>query len=348
MIFTNLKDVSDVAEFIKYNATALQATERDGFGYTIQGSSGLFGERTESSKFISDYFVDEKLPKAPWTISSSNTFGTLTDILTGAGMFHGRISTNNRSLINTHPLQKHGWTLIHNGVVTDHGPKYTMITDNDTEHVLERLATGGIEAVAKNLSGYYAVGAIDPKGNLHIFKDNIASLYSAWVIDLKSWMFATTEDLIVEFCENFEYEHGPIEKVKDDTYLVFKANKLKSQSKFNSRGYDKHSAGLATKSLGREIDIGSEGVISMTGNFDNGVKQRVKQKTDLEYFFEEVNFADESYTILDYWERPIPLDDFKLLADEDKLACTIIRPDGTIVDSNDYFSDKLHDYQRRA
>jgi len=176
-IMTNFAKVKKTDRAINTIMKALAVYERDGAGYSILGEKGPFGERAlNTSDFKARFDAIEN--NAPFTIPMYNRFGTKTKACGGA-IFHGRTSTNDKTLLNTHPINKHGWSLIHNGVVTDHGPKYQMITTNDTEHVLENLVRGGIAEVAKNLTGYYAIGALDPNGNLHVAKDSTANLFAA-------------------------------------------------------------------------------------------------------------------------------------------------------------------------
>ena len=178
-------------KLINTAAKLLSEYEKHGFGYVAQGERGVFGERSLSpSTFKTSFDVSDF--EAPFVENKSNTFGVKTKF-SGSVLFHGRTSTNDISLINTHPINKRGWSLIHNGVVSNHGPKYEMTTTNDTEHLVEYLSTVGVSGIEQHLSGYYAIAAIAPDGITHILRDDTATLFVARVDSIDSYIIATTE-----------------------------------------------------------------------------------------------------------------------------------------------------------
>lgn len=246
IIIPNASKILEIEKFSRYCADILSGMP-DGFGYAAQGKKGVFGAR---SLFPELYARVSNVPE--YCVPVEHSFGEKSEIV-GAAMFHGRMSTNVRDIANTHPISRDKWHLIHNGVVTDHGDKYKMLTSNDSEHVLKHLQTGGIDAVSANLTGYYAAGAFDDNGRLHVFRDSIAQLFYAYSKVLDSPVFATTQDLIHDIGDWFKESLTPIQ-VKDNTYLVFQQGKLVEQREFVSRGYDKYAASLAGKSLGYAID----------------------------------------------------------------------------------------------
>lgn len=347
VIFTNFRKVNDNKEVINYIANKLLETETDGFGYTIQGKKGAYGEKYIGKNVDFEVSIGINKPKTefyslPFLEKNREVFGVPSKS-NGGALFHGRISTNKSGLKNTHPINKHGWSLIHNGVVTDHGPKYTMITDNDTEHVLERLATGGIDALTEHLTGYYAVGAFDPKGNLHIVRDNIAWLYCAKIEELDTYLFATTAKLIEGICETFGYERSTIELVKADSYMVFNTTgDLKSFKKIETRGYGHKESSLMSKSLSYMGDD-----MPFKEHYDNITDMTIndldmQQMADYEAYRLEVdNCIDDTYQVLDYSQRRIKIDVFKKLDQTSQDECTIIRPDGTLLTYEDYHTDRL-------
>jgi hypothetical protein len=300
------------------------ASERDGFGYAIQGIKGVFGERT-----LSRYWATNRPPKLPFLENSeSETFGDIKQHWNGPALFHGRTSTNHKSLINTHPIQKRGWSLIHNGVVTNHGPDYKMNTTNDTEHLLEYLSTTGIKGIEDHLSGYYAIAAIDPKGRLHLARDSKAWLYSAYIPVIESHVFATTQALIEELCEELEWTHEPIYKVQDNVYIIMNGNKVQKQETIKPRGFSLVESQFANRSLSYQT----------TGREYLGDYQSHQDRVP---FLQECAEIDSSYTITDDCGVPIELNEFHKLDDISKMNCVITRPDGTIVDPDDYYTDKL-------
>ena len=218
--FSNFSKVKKKLETIEFIGQTLLDTERDGFGYAIWNNniSQSFGERTSDKTFRSG--VREN-PRVNFDFcvkpeTNQNMFGEFDLTNVGAAIFHGRISTNNKNLLNTHPMVRDGWALVHNGVVTDHGEKYDTITTNDSEHVLKRYQDGTFE---QNLTGYYAFLALDDEGKLHVCRDRIAQLYSAWVDQLDSYVFSTTEFNISKVCKALGVEHSNPLKLKDDVLI---------------------------------------------------------------------------------------------------------------------------------
>lgn len=226
LMFTNFSKVRKQRSVVEYIAEELLRTESDGFGYAIQGEKGIYGERLSNEpNFKSRVYRNKKFishDSVPFVESTQEKFGIHKDNkAAGPAIFHGRTSTNSLGLKNTHPIQKNGWSLIHNGVVSNHGPEYKQRTDNDTEHLVHYMSTTGVKGIEDHITGYYAIGAISPSGDLHIVKDSTAWLYCAYVDGIDSWVFATTSDLIDDLCEKFDFKSTYAERVKDNTYLVF-------------------------------------------------------------------------------------------------------------------------------
>ena len=346
-IMTNMNKVEDLPVTINTIAEFITETERDGFGYAISSPEGIFGERTTETKDFRTNF-QKLIPEVPFIKPIGyNRFGNWSEVA-NAGIFHGRTSTNHKTLINTHPIMKNDWTLIHNGVVTNHGPKYQMMTSNDTEHLVHYISTLGVKGIEQYLSGYYAIAAFDPIKQLHIMRDDMATLFFAKLPDLDSFVFATTKDLIMDVCEELQWEYSVICEVKDNTYLIYADNTLVHSQSIKPKGFGYTESKHASKSLGREI----EG----TGKSKKKMKFRKldENSTDIlndtlytedeQMFLDEVNnCADSSYTFLDYHKEQMSYEEFMSLEDNEKLYCTVIRSDGTIVDCSDYDSERLWD-----
>lgn len=334
MAFTNLTKIEDLNELVDIVAPLIARHDSDGFGWAALGENGVFGEKMLGGieMYKSRLGMQDNIVQGPYIETSHEYIGSQSKLI-GAGIFHGRFSTNHVSLVNTHPLQKSGWTLIHNGVVTDHGPKYKMKTSNDTEHVLHRLVTEGIKGVSRRLTGYYAVAALDPKGLLHIIRDAIAPLVVAYIADIDSKVFATNALLIEELCEAMEWTCGPMEKVKDNVHLTFNGNNLVECVSFKSRGHSALEAKHASKSLGYEIQ----------GLLDDSEERvaTVASKDDYEKFFEEVDLMDSSYEIFDDNDHMLQVWEFRKLSQEEQLNCLIIRPDGTVMTPYNYDNPRL-------
>lgn len=340
MVLTNMAKVKSVPKLVNAISRAID-DERDGFGYAIQTAAGLYGERTLKPDGFR-YSMKRPIMNLPFLTKSYERFGQESKP-NGAGIFHGRTSTNDASLLNTHPLQKHGWSLIHNGVVTDHGPKYVMRTTNDTEHVLERLATGGINAVAEHLTGYYAIAAFDPQGQLHMFRDNRAPLYFGHVESIDSYIVATTEESISDVCKVMEWKVSIIEMLADNHYLIWHGNEIVSQSTFKPRGATAVENKYADLSLRETPGI---------GGYDYGHHWNSKEKDfDMSQytqgeilFLEEIaTSVDTSYRVMNYRGDSVEIEEFINMEPDEQLTCTFVRPDGTFGDSCNYSTETLYE-----
>lgn len=318
LLLTNAEKLKNKITAVHTIAEELLATQRDGFGYAIHGKKGIFGERTNQSEFKT------RLRQSPKSILNDsfiepthNIFGT-PDLWTGGAMFHGRTSTNSTDLTNAHPLQKNNWTLIHNGVVNNRGPSYTKMTSNDTEHILHWLSTEGMASVEKYISGYYACAAFDPQGNLHVFKDGNATLHVAKNLTLGCLIFGTTAQLIENISERCHWKIGPIEKVKSNIHLIFNpAGDLIHTATIKPLGYTTLESDFSARSLGYKL------------------------VSDLNQWRSEVKHADASYKFYDWNAREMTHEEFKMLDEVTKLDCTVVRSDGTVVDAEDYYKEKL-------
>jgi Glutamine amidotransferase domain len=333
VVFTNFSKVKDQDKATEAIGNILLKIERDGFGYAIQGSKGAYGERVACSSGFSSRFgvSSSKIVRLPIVEPRYNSFGEKTRA-TGPAIFHGRTSTNSKALVNVHPMQADGWNLIHNGVVTDHGPKYIKATQNDSEDVLHRLKQG-IGEVEKHLSGYYAFAAIDPHGRLHLCRDTEATLYIAWIDSLDSYLITTTESLLESTCKALKVRPGPIEKVADNSYAIFELNNVAYSQWIKPRGYGREEAGLASLSLGRELQtssawdlIGSE----ESYRFNDSTMTDLEQ-VDIEALITEMESLDDSYTIQTEDGLIIASEDYYRLDPISQDACTITREDGSIL-----------------
>lgn len=329
LVLTNTEKLKNQTDVIESIAGHLQKDHTDGFGYAIQGENGVYGERTIADAFSSRLESKSKLEVTlPIIVPEYNKIGAMPSKPIGGALFHGRTSTNDHGLPNTHPIQKHGWTLIHNGVVNNHGPTYEQVTTNDTEHLIEYLGTVGMQGIEQNITGYYAIGALDNVGNLHVIKDSTAQLCVAHNETLACLVFGTTEKLIKDVAKSCKWTIGPVEKVRDDIHMIFdKSGVLISVNEINPRGFGREESRLADRSLGFKVYA--------TDDFS---------KEDLEYYNEwknETDFVDAGYTFRDWNGRPMDYKEFMACDEVTKLDCTVIRPDGTIVDAEDYFAERL-------
>lgn len=328
IVLTNMTKIKNLNKTINTISASLAKRERDGIGYAIQGLSGVFGERSLNPSSFKTDFKSEILD-LPFLSNDYNRIGKPSKIV-GAGIFHGRTSTNDKTLINTHPISKRDWTLIHNGVVSNHGPDYKMQTTNDTEHCLEYLSTVGVSGIETHLTGYYAIAAFSPDNRLHLIRDNIATLFWGYIKSIDSYLIGTTKDLILEICKEMSWEVSKLSPMVDNSHVIFYKNKLESFNKINPLGRTKKESALSSLSLGYELP-------------NNSNNLETEYSEDEQKFLDEVNnYADASYQFLDYRQNLISFKDFKALSNDQKLEYTAIRPDGTIVSQYDYEREQLY------
>lgn len=266
IVFTDTKKLN-LKQHLNGIANTLLRTEKDGFGYAIQGKSGVFGEKTIAKTFRTRLGYGDHAITLPVIKKKYELFGS-PDELTGPGLFHGRTSTNAEGLINTHPMSRDGWHLIHNGVVQDLGPKYEKTTDNDSEDLLYRLIEGydandlskvpegAMQHVERYLEGYYAFAAIDPLGRLHVARDEYATLFIAYSPIYETHLIATTEELLMKVNKMLEAGMGPIDEVDSDVYMIFEGNQLIHWEYIRPLGFTVKQAEKSVASLGRVLSPG--------------------------------------------------------------------------------------------
>lgn len=335
--FSNFSKVKKPVRATNIIAAHVTATEKDGFGYAILGTEGVYGEKYVGKEdFMSVHGLGPD-KQMDFAVKNRSSFG-LKSKNVGPAIFHGRTSTNSKGLANCHPMQRGGFHLIHNGVVSNKGPAYDNVTNNDSEHVVHYLATKGIEGIAQNLTGYYAFMAIGPDGKLHVAKDSIANLHCAWVESLDSYVFGTTESLIVDCMAELGIKHGPIYAVANDTYLLLQKNEVLEYKTFKSRGYEYNEAKWASKSLGRELSVtesknGHKWIDSLPS-----IPSYANLDADLESLTEIVNY---NYDILDAKGEYVDAWDFKKMDRVQQGLCTIYSPEGILLyEPGYYYGDK--------
>jgi hypothetical protein len=142
--------------------------------------------------------------------------------LSGGLLVHARISTNSISLDNTHPFVNDAYSLVHNGIIDNEGEQYEQKSTCDTEHALHHLTTKGAQGMVANVSGYYAIGALNRlTGELLVVKDHIANLNACYIPSLDSMAFGTSADQLREILKAADLAHTKVKAVKDNVALTF-------------------------------------------------------------------------------------------------------------------------------
>lgn len=353
LAFTNSSQL-DVRKTANVVGPILLESEPHGFGYSVLGSSGQFGEKYVGEKFRSRIKSMHREVKLPITTKIHELFGTVSKPI-GPGIFHGRTSTNDKGLLNCHPMRRDSWSLIHNGVVTDHGPKYQKTTTNDSEDVLARLIEG-IQSVEKNLTGYYAFAAIDPEGRLHVCRDNSARLHVAWSEKMQTYVFGTTIDLMESVSKKLELAIGPIDPVASNTYMIFQGNEMIHSQTIVPLGYSTRESRHASASLGYSLADDPFAYSYSNSTYSNEWNdaysaRRERYDRDLEAselsearfsdteseeayysYLEELDNVDETYDIFDSHGNLMTWEEFLKLDSMSRELCTVYRSDGSSVE----------------
>lgn len=174
--------------------------QEDGFGFACNSKdTGLYFERyvnpidfqgINPNEHLSNY--GPLLDVIDFEYSQSGIFTGLN----GPLIIHGRTSTNDICVENTHPIVKAGIALIHNGVVNYTGPKRECLTTCDSEHILNAFVYGkGFQEWSQHFSGWAAIMALEEEGSLTIARDDTAPLVVAR-LNNGSFVFASCKELI--------------------------------------------------------------------------------------------------------------------------------------------------------
>jgi predicted glutamine amidotransferase len=210
-------------------------SDRDGFGYSVLSKDGkLGGERSIEPMTFNPGNTPSKdsvTDKLPIVRSTRNHFGSVTPGGNRSFMAHARLSTNSVSLENTHPFYNGKVSMIHNGVVNDAtgGVKDKLTTDCDSEILLRYWEKGGMEAIEENVSGYYGIVIQDYRGTMHVIRDSRARLYIAWCRSIKSFLIATTEDILKSVAKSMKWKIEQPELITEDIHAVFQGNDIVMQ-----------------------------------------------------------------------------------------------------------------------
>jgi len=299
---------SQLTKLLKDIHTPLTETETEGFGYAVMGSRGIFGEKyiepEDFKNYRGNFGPAELVISAP---SIREKFGKIGSP-TGALIAHGRTSTNDVSLPNTHPLTNSDWALIHNGIVQNVGKEIARKTTNDTEFILEHYTQGGIKQVAESIEGYYAVAALNKSsGELVVFRDSTANLSVAWIDALGAYIFATNIEIIKAALKSLKLSGIQIREADKNFHIVFnKTGAVISNESFEPKA---RSFGvLDQKSLGYSIDSeGYSNQVSDIPSYREDYSRDVPNWNDEFESFQHITsgevITDEEYECLKFDEQ---------------------------------------------
>ena len=272
------------------------SSEKHGFGFLYSTKNGFFGRKfTNPNDFKVNPSSFGPLARQFLSMGQEETLGFLDSAPLGGLIVHGRTSTNDHTLVNTHPLTNEDFALIHNGIVENVGKEIKRKSTNDTEFILEHYFQGGIKQVSESIEGYYACAAINLKNkNTIIFRDSTARLFFAWSESLKSYIFATTEEIIKAVLKTLKLK-AEISECAKNFHAIFDVNGKEIEfSNFMPR---ERSFGV--------IDRSSLGYSPKYSNYDYIVAE--SNLYDIaEYEYKDQwgrDISEDRYEAMDVWER---------------------------------------------
>ena len=215
--------------------TEMSKTERDGFGAAWVSPNGKIGYVKSSQASL--------LPDLPaFCAAFSEGNGLKSD--GGALIIHGRTATCGVNVANTHPMLGSNSALVHNGIVSSKRFHNTESTC-DSELLLHAWKADGIDAVAKDISGYYAFAIIQRirgKTVLDVVRDDKAQLKVGRIAD--GWAFATTPQLLNALGSSYLSDY------KSNTHTSFVDGEVYSVEHFIPAEADKRLEKAAAKAIG--------------------------------------------------------------------------------------------------
>lgn len=215
----------------------MSRSQRDGLGYAAFDKSGnLFGERWLENKLaFTDFSFNNKM--TPSKIEKVyNFFGDkVIRAEAQAIIFHTRMATCGRGLVNTHPfidnLEKPRTAIIHNGIIAnddEHEKKFSTCDSEVLVHLYEKFKVSekldNIKKVASELIGWFTVMNLttDPAGRMimDIYTD-APRLTSYFVKELDTRIYATSGMDIEEAAEILGFAISDREMIKANTAYRF-------------------------------------------------------------------------------------------------------------------------------
>ena len=242
MAMAGLKEENRKAawQFIKAARTFMTANDPHGLGYAASCENGIFGERwvnpntafKHREQAPHDLRIIAQLGDAVASEQHYNSFGDITyQYHADAIIYHSRYATCSKGLKNTHPFVSNNTALIHNGVISNSRELKNITSTCDSECILNEYVDKfvnydptRIEAVADNLSGYYACCVLteDAEGTrvLDIFKDSGASLYCAYIKKLDAVVYCTSGEIITKTLKRLQWGGVTAIHTVNEGYLI--------------------------------------------------------------------------------------------------------------------------------
>lgn len=217
------KTLKHASRLVKVSSELLGSSQRDGFGYALKHTEGVFIERYLNPASCNGMgTLKASRDMLPVALQTQLVFGNDYDQhgnlpsktpLNGCYIAHGRTATCGKSITNTHPFTGYNdgeqWTIAHNGVVDWSGATYPLKTTCDSEHILNCfLYANGEQSFKDGIAGYLAVVGINPQGEMFALRDERAPLYVQYIKELNNYILCTDQNhcndiskMLIEFNE---------------------------------------------------------------------------------------------------------------------------------------------------
>jgi hypothetical protein len=271
--------------------------DKDGLGYAAATDRGLWGERwlrpEDTWQYRTMWSANDEAVKQRYkgALSGGPRYNAFTEFGdsdapgTFAVLFHSRMATCEKSMANTHPFYREGTAMIHNGVINNIHELKQITSTCDSETILNeyvdrnvKLDPDKITDVARALRGYYACGLLttleDGTVIMDIFRNPTAKLYAAWVNELQTTVFCTSQDIIKDTCKKLKWTHGSLFHFEDEVMIRINArtgelistHKFKAESSYSgyagshrgSNNWDSYHRGTGTDGYGNSNVNSSE------------------------------------------------------------------------------------------
>jgi predicted glutamine amidotransferase len=212
-------------------ARDLLKDQKDGFGYALSGGDirGITSLRLTTGTLLGYQYQSpeswEDVVNVPY--ESKGKIRPCT-----AGIFHGRTSTNDLGVNNTHPFVNDDLALIHNGIVEYKGERRKKMGTCDSEDLFNTFTIGnGWEELEKHYSGYAGIMILKQGGELTLYRDETPSLH---ICKVRNGIVAGTSLRDVsELASLFDESPNAPWMLKPDRAVVCKNGEITSKTKVN-------------------------------------------------------------------------------------------------------------------
>lgn len=247
MIIPKVRNTKKAMQFLKASAPKMSKSDNDGLGYAAMHSNGdisierwlnpkdAFKRRSHSLSIeaialkpiadcLKDYSAETYSKSGPGY--NSSPIKSL--------IYHTRFATCEKSLANVHPFVREDTVLIHNGVISNPEAFPPLQSSCDSEALLNAYvelnaanSIHGIQEISDNLQGYYAAAVFSRTNEgqviLDVIKDNRAQLYVAYIDELKSEVFCTSESILKDACKKLGWRCGEVHELIDNNFIRYNA-----------------------------------------------------------------------------------------------------------------------------